>query len=161
MSTRDPDGLDDKAVEIQIFPRGVWHVIGAVVCMAISLAIVLVLIALLTSPWFSTQTVLVIGLCLFVLAVFLLVTPTFLLTRGSAKWHSFLKRFNLFVVGILIVAGAISLIVGDSSMATTCASGLFFSLIAYWLYRASAHAECVEYYRKIWEYRRHHVAQDG
>lgn len=160
MSTRDPDGLDGEAVEIQIFPRGMWHVVGAVVCMATSLAIVLVLIALLTSLWFSTQTVLVIGLCLFVLAVFLLVTPTFLLTRGSAKWHSFLKRFNLFVAGILIVAGAISLIVGDTSMATTCASGLFFSLIAYWLYRASAHAECVEYYRKICEYRRHHKAQD-
>lgn len=149
---------NEEDIEIQVFPRGMWHVIGAVVCMAVSLAILLVLIALLASQWLSVQAVLATGLFLFALAVFSLVTPTFLFTRGGAKWHSFLKRFNLFVVGVLGVAGAISLIVGNPDLVGTSAVGLFFSLVACWLYRTDAHAECVEYYRRIWEYRCHHAA---
>ena len=157
MRANEHSTVTEEDIEIQVFPRGMWHVIGAVVCMATSLAVVLVLVALLASQWFSNQTVLVIGLCLFVLAVFSLVTPTFLVTRGSARWHSFLKQFNLFVVGVLGVAGAISLVAGNPSLAGTAASGFFFSVVACWLYRTDAHAECVEYYRKIWEYLRQHM----
>ncbi len=157
MPTNDHNVPNHDDIEIQVFPRGMWHVIGAVLCMAVSLAILLVLIALLISQWFSVQVVLVIGLSLLALAVFSLVTPTFLLTRGGARWHDFLKYLNLNVVGMFAVAGVISLFVGSPNLFGTVASGLFFSLVACWLYRTAGHAECVEYYRRIWEYRRQHM----
>ena len=157
MLVNDHSVTNEEGIEIQIFPRGMWHVIGAVVCMTASLGILLASIALLVSQWISVQAVLGIGLFLSALAVFSLVTPTFLLTRGGASWHGFLKQLNLCVVGMLAVTGAVSLFFGTTNLAGTTAVGLSFSLIACWLYRTVAHAECVEYYRRIWEYRRQHM----
>ena len=91
------------------------------------------------------------------LAVFSLVTPTFLLTRGSARWYGFLKNLNLYVIGVLVIAGTVSLFLGTPNLVWTVAVGLLSSLVAGWLYRTDTHAECVEYCRIIWEYRRQHL----
>lgn len=65
MRTNDNKTTGAVGIEIQIFPRGMWYVIGAVVCMAVSLAILLVMIAILISQWVSLQVVLVVSLFLF------------------------------------------------------------------------------------------------
>ncbi|WP_010323832.1 hypothetical protein [Marinobacterium stanieri] len=157
MRTNDNKTTGAEGIEIQVFPRGMWYVIGAVVCMAVSLAILLVMIAILISQLVSFQVVLVVSLCLFAFEAFSLVTPTFLLTRGGAKWHRFLKYLNLCVVGMLAIAGVVTLFVGSPNLVSVAVIGLCFSLVSGWLYRTGAHAECVEYYRSIWEYRRQHM----
>ncbi|QCF27164.1 hypothetical protein [Hydrocarboniclastica marina] len=144
----------EELPEYQMFPKGMWHMIGAAVCMAPALGLLLVFLALVSSQWLSDGTVLVGSLVLFFLSVFVLVTPTFLLSRGRSKWHGFLLRFNLLLIGALATASLVSPLRENTNLFLTTFAGLGFATVARFFYKSNAYTGCVEYYRAIWAHQR-------
>lgn len=128
----------EELPDYQMFPKGMWHMIGATVCMAPAMGLLLVYLALISSQWLSYGTVLVGSPILCFLAVFVLVTPTFLLSRGRSKWHGFLLRFNLLLIGALSTASLVSLLRENTNLFLTTLAGLGFAALARYFFRSKA-----------------------
>lgn len=141
----------DKAIpEYQVFPEGMWHMLGAVMLMLFSQAILLILISELVSGWLNEMALIYLELALLVAMVLLLATPTFLLSRGWSVCHRVLLWQNRFYVLLLAAATCTLFFLGSTGMALTGLAGVIMALLAGVLYRSERYGNGVEYYRLIW-----------
>jgi len=141
----------DKVMpEYQMFPEGMWHMLGAVMLMVFSLPIVLMVISELVSGWLSEMALIYLEMALLVVMVLLLATPTFLLSRGWSICHRVLLWQNRFYVLLLAAATCTLFFQGGSGMALTGLVGVIMVMLAGMLYRSERYGNVVEYYRLIW-----------
>ena len=140
--------------EYQMFPEGMWHMLGAVMLMVFSLPIVLMVMSELVSGWLSEKALIYLEMALLVVMVLLLATPTFLLSRGRSVCHRVLLWQNRFYVLLLSAATCTLFFQGGIGMALTGLAGVLMALLAGVLYRSERYGNAVEYYRQIWSQHR-------
>ncbi|PCM44931.1 hypothetical protein [Marinobacter sp. ANT_B65] len=145
----------DKAMpEYQVLPKGMWHMLGAVMLMVFSLPIVLMLLSALVSGLLSERALVYLEMALLVVMVLFLATPTFLLSRGWSVCHRVLLWQNLFYVLLLAAATCTLFFLGSTGMAFTGLAGVIMAVLAGMLYRSERYGNVVEYYRLIWSQHR-------
>lgn len=127
-----------------------WHLIGAVMLMTIAMGVFLITLLVLLGDWLELRQLAYTGVSLLGAITFILVTPTFLITRGRSRYHSFLIKLNLLAIVAFSVMLVGTLFFDQGTLASTVAVGLIASSGARLLYKSAAHHECVEYYRVIW-----------
>ncbi|PSF14311.1 hypothetical protein C7H09_00195 [Marinobacter fuscus] len=145
----------DKAMpEYQMFPVGVWHMLAAVMLMVFCIAISLMSISELVSGWLSERALIYLEFALLAVMMFVLATPTFLLSRGWTLCHGFLVWHNRFYMLLLAVASGILFVDGHTGMALTGLIGLSLAVFASLMYCSKRYLEGVDYYRLIWAHHR-------
>lgn len=136
--------------EYQMFPRGVWHFLGAVMLMIPAFAMIVSFASSLHDAWVNTDTSIYIDMALLVALASSLIVPTVLLTRGYADAYKFLLLLNLGFGSTLLGAMIYSLLNADFVMAGICGVGFIAAGLARVLYSSKAFSDCVERYRLIW-----------
>lgn len=146
---------DDKAMpEYQMFPVGIWHMLATVMLMVFCIAITLMSVSELVSSWLSERTLIYLEFAFLAVMMFVLATPTFLLSRGWSLCHRFLIWHNRFYILLLVVASGMLFVDGHTGMALTGLVGLILAVFASVVYCSRPYLEGVEHYRLIWAHHR-------
>ncbi|MFC4260842.1 hypothetical protein ACFOZ5_17630 [Marinobacter lacisalsi] len=147
----DPQG---PPVEYQPFPRGTVHFIAAVILMAVATGALLSILMTWLSHFLGGDIDASVGAAILVVLILVLVTATFLLTRGRTGAHRFLLVMNIFYVGVLAVAAIVGGLASDTSVVATGIVGTTLAVAARFFYRSRRYSECIEYFRVIWTWHR-------
>ena len=144
---------EQEMPDYEMFPRGIWHLLGAIMLMVFSMAAVLIVV---NRIFFLADAEIPVEVEFGVLALMavLLSTPTFLLSRGWARCQTFLFWLNAVYLFVLAVGIGLFLLQADYGHAVIGVFGFVFASAARLLYRSSAYQAGVEYYRLIWAHYR-------
>lgn len=140
--------------EYEMFPQGMWHMLGAVMLMVFSTAMVVMVATWLLSHLLNTEIPPAIEFGGLALMGVVLTTPTFLLSRGWSKCQHFLRWLNAFYLLVLTGGVFFSFMEGDYVHVFIGLIGIGCAVGARLLYGSGAYRTGVEYYRLIWAHYR-------
>ena len=155
MTKNNPENLSEqKMPDYEMFPEGMWHMLGAIMLMVFSAGIVVVLAARIAAPLVDTGALPTLTFGGLVMMALILSTPTFLLSRGWAKCHTFLLCLNALYLFALAVGAGFFILQGEYGLASIGLLGIVFAGLARLFYNSRHYRAGVEYYRLIWAHYR-------
>lgn len=155
MTKNKPESTPDQEMpEYEMFPEGMWHMLGAIMLMVFSAGGIVILVSRIVAPLVDIETLNILTFGGLVLMALILSTPTFLLSRGWARCHTFLLWLNaLYLFALAVGVGFFSL-QGNYGLALNGVLGILFASMARLLYNSSFYRAGVEYYQLIWAHYR-------
>lgn len=145
---------DQEMPEYQMFPEGMWHMLAAIMLMIFSTAGIVILASRMVAPFMDVGTLSTTSFVAIVVMSFILSTPTFLLSRGWSKCHTFLLWLNALYLFLLAVGVGFFFLQADYGHVLIGVIGVVFAGTARFLYNTDAYRAGVEYYRLIWAHYR-------
>ncbi|XOZ35022.1 hypothetical protein ACMDCT_07255 [Halomonadaceae bacterium KBTZ08] len=155
MTKNKPESPPEQEMpEYEMFPEGMWHMLGAIIFMVFSAGGIVILTTRIFAPLVDIETLNVLTFGGLTLMALILSTPTFFLSRGWARCHTFLLWLNALYLFVLAVGVGFFSLQGDYGLALIGVLGILFTSVARLLYSSSSYRSGVEYYRLIWAHYR-------
>lgn len=147
--------------EYQPLPRGMWHMLGAVMMMIPVFALIVSFLSSVLEVKYEVESLIYFDVAALVIFSLLLSIPTILIVFGYAGAHKFLLSLNCVQAAILTAAVPYSVVFDTYTKAGIWAIGLGCALLARKLYLSAKFAEYRNYARAVWAAHRGKSNQDS
>ncbi|TDT44438.1 hypothetical protein DES49_0541 [Halospina denitrificans] len=145
---------EQEMPEYEMFPEGMWHMLGAVMLMVFSAGGIVILFSRIVAPLVEIETLAILSFGGAVVMALILSTPTFLLSRGWARCHTFLLWLNALYLFAFMVGVGFFFLQGKYGLVSIGLVGILFVGLARYLYNSRSYRAGVEHYRLIWAHYR-------
>ncbi|GAA3577799.1 hypothetical protein [Marinobacter xestospongiae] len=139
-----------KMPEYQPIPRGLWHMLGAVMLMIPTFSLVVSFLSGFLEAWFEIKAIIYFDVSALVFFTLTLSIPTMLIVFGYAWAQRFLLAQNLVLASVLSVAVLYSVVFDTYLKATLWGLGLSCALLARKLYTSEGFANYRDYAKAAW-----------